>query len=70
MSSPIDKMLDKIEWEPLEGEAVEGDLPHATHSGILDLGGMKLRVFQLSDGKRVIEENDLIAFFEGLAPSE
>jgi hypothetical protein len=70
MSSPIEKMLDKIEWIPLEGDAGDNELPHATHSGVLEIGSMKLRVFQLSDGTRIVEENDLIAFFEGVAPSE
>lgn len=67
---PIDAMLDKVEWKAIGDGAKEGVLPIATHEGILKLGPLELRVFQLSDGRRVIEENDLFAFFGGVIDTD
>jgi hypothetical protein len=68
---PIDALLDKVEWTPTEnGEPREewkpGDLPYATHSGMLDLGGIMLRVYQLNTGDRVIDGEDVEKFLGGM----
>jgi len=57
-------MLDAIEWKALAHDAPT-DIPVATHEGLLKIMGFELRVYQLSNGQRVIEENDLIRFFGG-----
>lgn len=63
--TPIEIMLDAIEWKSIEREGnIEGDLPYATHEGVLVIGGMSLRVYQLNTGERVIEEDDLVKFFD------
>ena len=65
---PIEIMLDNIKWEPIEQDIVETmmnrDIPTATHQGILAIGDIKLRVYQLNNGQRVIEQNDLINLFK------
>jgi hypothetical protein len=55
-------MLDGLEWRELKGTP-EGDLPYATHEGILAIGEYKMRVYQLNDGRRVINGEDIAGFF-------
>lgn len=68
MSTPIEMMLQGVTWVPVpEGgtrDAMhQGDIPYATHSGVLDLMGHQFRVYRLSDGNTVINADDLNAFF-------
>ncbi len=68
--TPIDRLLDAIEWRELNPnatwheriEAELGEVPKATHEGTLDILGCSLRVYQLSDGRRVIAAEDLERF--------
>ena len=66
MTKPIDRLLDQVEWIKTEGDPREPgcDLPYATHSGVLDVGFAKLRVYQLSNGMRVIDGEDMAALFD------
>ena len=67
--TPIDEMLKAVEWVVVEdGPALVGDgeLPHVTHSGVLELMGKKLRCHRLSDGMTVFDADDFVAFWEGL----
>lgn len=59
-------MLDGAMWVPIEGNNSTDDLFYATHEGVLEIGELKLRVYQLNTGQRVIEESDLIAFLESM----
>lgn len=68
MRRPIEAMLDQVDWTAIVDGAKEGDIPIVTHEGILKIGPLELRVYQLSDGNRVISEEDLIAFFGGTLP--
>jgi len=57
MKSPIELMLDNVNWQPIDRNATfnaDSDLPVATHEGILNVGNLSLRVYQLSNGQRVI----------------
>ena len=64
--SPIDIMLDNVKWEPVyHTDANDDDIRIATHTGILDFGGFKFKVYQLDDGRRVIDAEDVEKFFEG-----
>lgn len=68
MKTPIDTVLDGLTWvllPELEPEEREGRIPYATHEGRLVIGNAELRVFQLNDGRRVIESSDLERFFRG-----
>lgn len=61
----IDAMLDQVEWKALPWTPEDSELPTATHGGFLQLGECKLRVYQLNDGRRVIDAEDIYAFFCG-----
>lgn len=65
--TPMDAMLDGLEWTALprdNEEPWDGVLPYATHEGVLRMPGCPpLRVYQLSDGSRVIDAADLETFF-------
>ena len=66
MTTPIEKLLDEVEWRPCDSRArtdADGDIAVATHEGYLHFGEAKLRVFQLSNGMRVIDADDLERFF-------
>jgi hypothetical protein len=62
---PIEVMLDRLQWEeiPFNHNNMDESIPYATHSGILKIAQFELKVFQLSNGKRVINADDLEAFF-------
>lgn len=61
---PIDIMLDAIDFTPIE--RTEDPAPgvlYATHEGILRIQGFDFKVYQLSDGRRVIDADDVEHFF-------
>lgn len=60
--TPIDRFLDTIEWRAMETPSNTDEL-HATHCGILEIAGVRLHVYQLSDGQRVIDADDMEKFF-------
>jgi hypothetical protein len=69
MKAPIEILLDTVEWEPVADPAKDDDELYATHFGTLKVGDFELRVFQLSDGQRIILKEDLERFFgNGLLP--
>ena len=68
MKTPIDIMLDKTEWVPVESPADEkSEVPFVTHTGVLEIAGTRFRVYQTSTGQRVIDGDDVEDFFFGLA---
>ena len=40
------------------------EIPKAIHEEVIELCGVKLRCYQLDNGQRVIEQDDLTALFE------
>lgn len=70
MNSMFEQMLNNLDWEDVTYEVPpDGKIPYATHMGVIEVGDSALRVYQLSNGKRVIHCDDLEAFFLE-APSE
>lgn len=67
---PIDQLLDAVEWTALPPPSRDEALPYATHSGVLAIGEVRLKVYQLNTGERVIDGDDLADFFgaESLTP--
>lgn len=63
MKSPIDMALDGLTWTALPPREVTDGIPVATHEGVFVLGTFPLRVYRLSDGRRIIDADDLNAFF-------
>lgn len=70
--TPIDALLDRVEWTTTQDQpkVAQGtdEIPeglYATHEGVLEIAGNKLRVYQLSDGSRVFNADDIEAFLRG-----
>lgn len=61
----IESALDGVRWVAVASEPPEGssDLPYVTHEGVLSIAGFDLRCYQLSDGQRVLDADDVRAFF-------
>lgn len=66
--TPVDDALDRVEWHPCDVVASIDGIPHATHSGVLKLGTVELKVYQLSDGRRIIDAADLAALLSSGVP--
>ncbi len=62
------KLIDSVTLEPVVGppEEIDADLPHVTHTGVLDIGGFQIHIYQLSNGQRIILAEDLERFIETL----
>jgi len=64
VSAPIHRLLDTLDWTPVDKpEGVDPDGLYATHEGVLEIGGARLRCYQLSDGQRVFDAGDVAEFF-------
>jgi hypothetical protein len=64
-NNPVIEMLFKdVAWEPTGLTEPEDDgIPVATHRGTLNLFDAHFRVYQLSDGRRIFDAEDVNAFF-------
>ncbi len=64
--TPAEKMVDDA-CTPIDkpDNIKEGEV-YVTHSGVVDIGGVKLRCYILSDGKRIFDADDVHNFFEPL----
>jgi hypothetical protein len=65
---PIDALLDRVEWAEIDnppGDTYPSEL-YATHEGILRIGDYTFRVYQLNNGMRVFNAEDIESFFGGL----
>lgn len=60
----LELLLDMVAWEDCARPVNNGDnLPYPTHKGILHVGGSGLRCYQLNTGERIIDADDMEAFF-------
>jgi hypothetical protein len=60
--TPIESLLNNVAWEKTN-QKPEGDLPYATHSGVLKIGDIELRCYRLSTGQAVFNAEDFEALF-------
>jgi hypothetical protein len=59
-------MMDGVAWRVCEGETPADDgIPYATHEGELDIMGIKLKCYQLNDGRRVFDADAVNELFGG-----
>lgn len=63
MPTPIDAMLSTIEWQATNATPPADGSLFATHEGTLDIGGFVFRCYQLNDGRRVFNAEDIDRFF-------
>ena len=66
--TPIEALLEQVDWKPTGGAAEhqESDLPYATHEGIVKIGDMELRCYQLNTGQVILNADDVHKFFGGV----
>ena len=65
MATPIETLMEQIEWHEvnMDKEANPYNLPFATHTGVIDLAGIKLRCYRLNDGRAIIDADDMNRLF-------
>lgn len=63
-------MLDGVQWKATENEADDSGLPYATHSGVFEMFGKKMRCYRLNTGQAVFDADDFAAFFAELSDDE
>lgn len=56
-------ILQNVEWKECPPQD-PGDLPHATHEGVLRIAGIDLRCYRLSNGQAIIHADDMAQFFD------
>jgi hypothetical protein len=66
MKTPIEMMLDGVEWreaDPVQQEGESDGLPYATHEGVLEIAGVKLRCYRLNTGQAIFNADDIAELF-------
>lgn len=64
--TPAEAMMKNVEWKVIESDSallVGDDLPYATHEGSLNIFGVDLKCYRLSDGRAVFDADDVHRFF-------
>lgn len=61
--SQLDRILDSLEYTPVDVNPNKDGIPYATHEGILNLGEISIRVIVLNTGQRIIPESELSKIF-------
>lgn len=62
--STMDTLLAGLNWQPVaHSEAGMDETPFATHSAVLHLMGHEFRCYQLSDGRRILDKDDVDRWF-------
>lgn len=64
--TPIEAILDKLEYTPTSAEPNKEGLPYVTHEGTLQIGEISIRVCVLNTGQRIIPEEELKRVFGDL----
>lgn len=64
--NPNSPIYSNVVWTPLPppSEPNPDGIPHATHSGVIEVYDMKLKCYQLSNGQRVIDAADMMRIFK------
>ena len=56
-------ILDGVKFTAVPPPPEPGDLPFVTHEGLLDIAGHQLRCYRISDGRAIINAEDMQEFF-------
>ena len=72
MPTDADRLFDQMVWVPRvdPDPDPEGKLPHVTHDGTLRIGETELACYTLSDGRRIIDADDVHALFSAVEPED
>ncbi len=58
----------RVTWRPVEHSETVNGIPVITHEGAIEFAaGLRLVVYQLSDGQRVVPEESMRVFLEWLS---
>jgi hypothetical protein len=57
---------DGVQFTEVPPPPSPGDLPFVTHEGVLEVAGHKMRVYRISDGRAIINQDDFHDFFDEL----
>jgi hypothetical protein len=69
MKTPVEIMLDGVQWRAAESVDAPADgMAYATHEGVLEIAGIKLRCYRLNTGQAVFHADDMRAMFGDLLP--
>lgn len=60
--SNVEAMLSGVKWQAAEVVPQTDDLPYATHSGVFEIMGHKLRCYRLNTGQAIFDADDFEAF--------
>jgi hypothetical protein len=63
MKTPIEMMFDGVQWIAIENPQEDELLPYATHTGKLEIMGVEIVCFRLSDGQALIAPESMAALF-------
>lgn len=61
--TPIEALLDKIEYTPVANLKTTPGMPYVTHTGVLKIGELEINVVVLNDGRRIIPEDEIVKIF-------
>lgn len=66
------KFMDSVQWIPIKDApvVVNGDIPYATHTGVLEIGPCRIDCARLSNGQAVITEDGLRQFLKWMGLTE
>lgn len=70
MEKALDALLTRADWRKLPPEQAIDDTPVATHETIIVIGEWVVRAYQLSDGRRVVEPDDVLNLLNFYVPFE
>jgi hypothetical protein len=65
--TPIDTLMNGLSWSPTNMKPDNNELPFATHEGVLEVAGLKLRCYRLNTGEAIINSDNFMDFFSGIA---
>lgn len=67
MKPPIEMMLDKLTWvpiqRPIDRAPSDDGIPYATHKSVIEVMGHSIRCYQLNTGQRLLDFDDVSAIF-------
>lgn len=67
--TPIEKMMEMVEWRETGAVGDQSGLPWATHEGVFQIGEASLRCYRLNTGQAILNAEDMQAFFGDLLPA-
>lgn len=61
--TPIEALLDEVEYYDVDPPKDADGLPYVTHEGFLKIGGIEIQVVVLNTGQRIIPKTELERLF-------